>query len=175
MEVNRIQLRELRQDDWKSIHSYASIEEVCQYQPWGPNTEVESRAFVRDIIVDASMNPRTRFAYAILEGETFIGVCELNVRDRANEYGEISYILHPNRWGRGLATEAATMLLSYAFDELKLHKVSATCNPENRGSARVLEKIGMVKEGLLRDNLKMVNGWRNSLLFSMLDREWTRR
>ncbi|MGB8000403.1 MAG: GNAT family protein [Anaerobacillus sp.] len=168
----RIQLRELRQEDWKSVHSYASIEEVCQYQPWGPNTEGESQAYVHAIIEDASLNPRKRFAYVILEGESVIGVCELNVRDAANLYGEISYILHPDWWGQGFATEAATMLLSYAFDDLKLHKVSATCNPENIGSKRVLEKIGMVKEGLLREHLKMLNGWRNSLLFSMLDREW---
>ncbi|MDP4549292.1 GNAT family N-acetyltransferase [Alkalihalobacillus macyae] len=170
--MDKIQLREVKEEDWKAIHSYASIEDVCKYQPWGPNTEEESKAYVRDIIEDALVEPRIRYAYSIVENETVIGVCELSIRDRTNERGEIAYILHPDRWGLGFATEAARALLKFSFQELGLHKVSATCNPENSGSKKVLNKLGMKQEGVLRDDLKMRDGWRDSLLFSILEREW---
>lgn len=172
--MEKIQLREVKEEDWQSIHSYASIEEVCKYQPWGPNTEEESKAYVNDIIEDALVKPRTRYAYAIVEEGSVIGVCELNIRDRTNERGEIAYILHPDRWGYGFASEAARTLLNFSFEELGLHKVSATCNPENNASKRVLAKLGMKKEGVLRDDLKMRDGWRDSLLFSILETEWTK-
>ncbi|TKD72547.1 GNAT family N-acetyltransferase [Pseudalkalibacillus hwajinpoensis] len=173
--MEKIQLREVKEEDWKSIHSYASIEEVCKYQPWGPNTEDESKAYVNNIIEDALVKPRTRYAYAIVEDDSVIGVCEVNIRDRVNEQGELAYILHPERWGLGYASEAARTLLTFSFVELGLHKVSATCNPDNIGSKRVLERIGMKQEGVLRDDLKMRDGWRDSLLFSILETEWNNR
>ncbi|EFM09949.1 hypothetical protein PaecuDRAFT_3452 [Paenibacillus curdlanolyticus YK9] len=62
---NELQLRELTHEDWMDVHRYASQEIVCKYQPWGPNTEGETEAFVRQVINDALQEPRTRYVFAI--------------------------------------------------------------------------------------------------------------
>ncbi len=143
----RICLREMEGRDWGDVHKYASQRIACQYQAWGPNTEEQSKAFVEQIIADAAKEVRTRFAFAIIENETMIGTGELSMRDQLNKSGEIAYIINPDYWGRGIATEAARLLLGYGFHECHLHRIYATCDPRNIGSAKVLEKIGMTMEG----------------------------
>ncbi|WHY73942.1 GNAT family N-acetyltransferase [Fictibacillus enclensis] len=170
----RIRLRELRQTDWRSIHSYAGLDISCRYQPWGPNSEEDTLKFVSQAIRDTKQSPRSRFAFAVIEEEKekLIGVAELNIRDFGNKIGEIGYIIHPDFWSSGYATEAGALLLHLGYTVLDLHRIYATCHPENSGSIRVLEKLGMTKEGTMREDLKMKNGWRDSLLYSILKHEW---
>ncbi|WP_274653328.1 GNAT family N-acetyltransferase [Paenibacillus humicola] len=170
----QIELRELEFTDWAGVHAYASLEIACRYQPWGPNTEEESQAFVREAVEDGAQTPRTRFVFAIVPHNTgkMIGAGELNIRDRTNRNGEIGYIVHPDYWGRGIATEAAVLLTDFGFQALRLHRIYATCDPRNTGSAKVLTKLGMTQEGRLRDTLLLRDGWRDSLLFGILEEEW---
>lgn len=67
------------------------------------------------------------------------------------------------------------MLLKFGFEEKGLHRIEARCDPENIGSQKILEKVGMKKEGKLRQNLRMGNGWRDSLLYGILEGEWQKR
>jgi ribosomal-protein-alanine N-acetyltransferase len=172
-----IYLREVRHTDWKDVHAYASQEQVCRYQPWGPNTTDESLSFVDQILQDAQKVPRTQYAHAIVEVGTdrLIGMVELNIRNHTHRSGEIGYVLHPDVWGKGIATEAAESLLKFGFEELLLHRIYATCDPRNNGSYKVLTKLGMTYEGRIRDALLIRDGWRDSLMFSILDHEWTKR
>lgn len=75
-------------------------------------------------------------------------------------------------WDKGNATEVAKLLVEFGFSTLNLHRIFATCDPRNLGSAKVLEKIGMTYEGRIRQNLLLKDGWRDSLLFSILKHEW---
>ncbi|PFG05211.1 RimJ/RimL family protein N-acetyltransferase [Bacillus sp. es.034] len=168
----RLWLREFTMRDWIGVHTYASQEIVCQYQPWGPNTEKDSQDFVNQAIKDSRQKPRTRFIFAIIYDEMVIGAGEFNIRDFTNKVGEIGYIVNPDYWGKGIATEVATLLIDFGFGELKLHRIYATCDPRNIGSSRVLEKVGMTKEGRLREGLLMKDGWRDSSLYSVLEHEW---
>jgi [ribosomal protein S5]-alanine N-acetyltransferase len=74
--TSRILFREMVTEDWKAIHQYASQEIVSQYQPWGPNYEEDSIAYVNEVINDANRNPRERYAFAIVEKQSnlLIGV-----------------------------------------------------------------------------------------------------
>lgn len=168
----RLLLREFTTSDWIGVHTYASQEIVCRYQPWGPNTEKDSQHFVNQAIKDSAQHPRTRFVFAIIYDEILIGAGEFNIRDFTNKVGEIGYIVNPDYWGKGIATEVATLLIDFGFGELKLHRIYATCDPRNIGSSRVLEKVGMTKEGRLREGLLMKDGWRDSSLYSVLEHEW---
>ena len=73
---------------------------------------------------------------------------------------------------QGVATEAARLLLGFGFAVLGRRRIEATCDPDNVASRRVLEKLGMQFEGRLRDDLPMRDGWRDSLLFSIVEGEW---
>ncbi|WP_260682010.1 GNAT family N-acetyltransferase [Alkalicoccobacillus porphyridii] len=143
LQSKHLYLRECLQQDWKSIHSYACDPQVSRYQSWDPQTEVESQAYVAQIIADAAAQLRNRYALAIIENETHqcIGVGELSIRDRMNRVGEVAYVVHPDYWGKGYATEAAEQLIIFGFLQHKLHRIYATC--DHKGSERVMQKLGM--------------------------------
>lgn len=170
----RLVLREIEDKDWVDVHKYASQEIVCKYQPWGPNSEKESKAFVNQIIVDAKKESRSQFTFAIIikENGKMIGAGEMYIRDSSNKVGEIGYVVNPDYWGMGFATEVAKLLIEFGFRELNLHRIYATCDPRNIGSLRVLEKVRMIKEGRIRENLLLKDGWRDSYIYSVLEQEW---
>lgn len=170
----KLLLRELAESDWSDVHQYASQDIVSEYQTWGPNTEEESKNYVLKGMEDSSRRPRTRFVLAIIYEEVMVGAVELNIRDISNKVGEISYIISPNYWGNGIATEAGNLLINFGFEEIILHRIFATCDPRNVGSSRVLEKLGMKKEGVIREHLLAKDGWRDSLLYSILEQEWAK-
>jgi len=177
LKSERVILREMEETDWRDVHKYASQEKVCQYQPWGPNSEQETENFVNLILIDAKKDPRSRFVFAVIEKESgeLIGAGEINIRDSSNRVGEIGYIMNPQYWGKGFATEVAKLLIAYGFNDLNLHRIYATCDPRNIGSSKVLEKVGMIKEGRMRQDLLLKDGWRDSLLYSILEHEWLRK
>jgi len=174
LNTKRVILREIEESDWIDVHKYASQKEVCQYQPWGPNTEIETKEFIHQVIIDAKKVPRTRFAFAILVKETnsFIGTVEFNIRDQQNKIGEIGYIVHPSYWGMGYASEVAKEVISFGFLQYKLHRIYATCDVRNIASAKVLEKCGLILEGRMREDLLLRDGWRDTYLYSILEHEW---
>ena len=175
LKSERVIMQEIEEKDWVDVHKYASQQLVCQYQPWGPNSEEESEEFVKQVIVDAKKKPRSRFVFAIiLRGNgNMIGAAELNIQDYSNKIGEIGYIINPDFWGMGYATEAAKLVIEFSFKNFNLHRIYATCDPRNVASSKVLEKIGMTKEGRIREDLLLKDGWRDSLLYSILVHEWS--
>lgn len=170
----RVILREMEEKDWIDVHKYASQEKVCQYQPWGPNSEWDSKEFVRRVLLDAQKENRSRFVFAVvsMENGEMVGAGEINVRNNANRAGEIAYIMNPDYWGMGFATEVANLLIFFGFSQLNFHRIFATCDSRNSGSIRVLEKVGMTKEGRMREDLWIKDGWRDSLLYSKLEHDW---
>ncbi|MFI8434486.1 GNAT family N-acetyltransferase [Streptomyces sp. NPDC079020] len=158
--------------DWRVVHSWASLAQVCRFQSWGPNTEEETRAFVAAAVAARSHSPQRRFAYTARFGADVVGMGEVHVRSRAHRQGEITYAVHPRVWGQGAGTAIGEELLARGFEDLGLHRIHATCDPRNLGSARVLRKLGMTWEGRLRHTTLIRDGWRDSELFSILEDEW---
>ncbi|MEV4760376.1 GNAT family N-acetyltransferase [Micromonospora sp. NPDC049559] len=170
LHTTRLLLREFAPADHPPVHAFASDPRVTRFTDWGPNTPEETTTFLREVTHDARALPRTRFGLAVVERAEglLVGSIELRVTSAAHRRGTLGYALAPSRWGRGYATEAAAALLRYGFDGLGLHKINATCDPDNLGSARVLAKIGMRPEGHLRDQVRTRDGWRDRLLFAAL-------
>ena len=73
--------------------------------------------------------------------------------------------------GQEYATEAVKVIISFGFQELDLHRIFATCHPENIASARVMQKIGMQQEGYLREHRWIKGEWRDSWLYAILEHE----
>lgn len=163
-------LRPITEDDWPAVHAWASQERACRFQAWGPNTVQQTREFVTDAARAWSCVPRTRLVFAVTLDGCVVGNCVLDLRGRAQ--GEISYVLHPDYWGRGLATAAARQLVQLGFDEHALHRIFATCDPRNTASAAVLGRLGMQYEGRMRETTLIRDGWRDSDLYSILVHEW---
>ncbi|WP_234376893.1 GNAT family N-acetyltransferase [Streptomyces sp. TP-A0356] len=167
-----VTLRQLALNDWQAVHSWAGLERACRYQPWGPNTEEETRAFVQAAVEAWSHADQQRFAYVALFENELVGMGELRIRSRRHRQGEIAYIVHPRAWGRGVGTAIGRELLSRGFGELGLHRICATCDPRNLASVRVLGKLGMTYEGRHQHTALIRDGWRDSEMFSILEGEW---
>jgi RimJ/RimL family protein N-acetyltransferase len=167
-------LRQFEEDDWRAVHEYASDPEVVRCMPWGPNTEEESREFVRRAMAAAAEMPRLKYDFAILlHGSTrLIGACGIYLGEDARQ-ANIGYVLNRAFWGKGYGTEAARAFLNFGFGELKLHRITAACDVLNKSSARVMEKIGMRREGLMRQDVWEKGEWRDSLYYAILAEEWT--
>ncbi|MCX5427932.1 GNAT family N-acetyltransferase [Streptomyces sp. NBC_00257] len=170
-----VTMRELVVGDCHAVHAFASLPEACRYQAWGPNTEEQTRDFVQSAVDARLQSPRARFVYAAcLDGE-LVGIGELKVRSLAHRQGEISCLVHPRAWGRGVGTAIGGELLGRGFGLIGLHRIYATCDPRNVASARVLGKLGMTHEGRHRHTARIRDGWRDSDVFSILDQEWAHR
>jgi RimJ/RimL family protein N-acetyltransferase len=173
----RLVLREFAAEDWPAVHAWASRPEACRYQAWGPNTPEETRAHVDRVVAAAAARPRTEYTLLaqLREGGRVVGSGSLFVRSERFRTGEVAYIVHPDLWGQGIASEIAKLLVGWGFADLELHRVFGTCDPRNVGSARVLQKLGMVHEGRLRHVALIRDGWRDSDLYAVLEDEWNGR
>ncbi len=174
LDLSKIALRPFQPGDWPRIHEWAGLEVACRYQPWGPNTKPETEAFVAAAVASWTAEPRRRFAWVATHPVTgVLGIGELNIRHALWKRGEISYSVHPDYWGQGIASEIARLLCRFAFEEQDLERVEATCDPRNSASAAVLKRIGMTYEGTLRRTVLIRTGWRDSKMHSLTRPEWT--
>lgn len=175
--TDRLVLRDFVMSDWQRVHRYASDPEVVKFMDWGPNTVNETKDFVRMAITLQKDRPRRHFDLAVVTNleNCLIGGCGIYITSPHNREAFIGYCLSRDSWGQGYATEAAGRLLSFGFTQLKLHRIFATCDPLNLASAGVLEKCGMQLEGRLRENKLIGKRWRDSLVYAILEHEWSSR
>ena len=131
-------------------------------------TEAETEAFAtRHALVDP-----TAWAVISLSSQTLIGHLVFHPWAGPHTY-EIGWVFAQEHHGRGYATEAARALLSHAFKTLGLHRVIATCQPENPASWRVMEKLGMRREGYFRQCIARDSGiWWDEYFYATLADEW---
>lgn len=170
--TERLILRDFVSEDEAAMHDYASDPEVVRYLMWGPNTAEETAAFMRLTLASQRERPRRTWDLAVARRADgrLIGSCGIRLKD-APDAG-MGYVYVRDAWGQGYGTEAARSLLDAGFRQLGLHRIWATCDPENSGSARVLEKAGMRREGHLRRHAWVKGRWRDSLLYAVLEDEW---
>ena len=176
LETPHLLLREFEDDDWKAVQEYAANPAVLRYLPGDPPTEARVRQTVRWMKEGKGDNP-PHYDFAVVHKfeQHLIGWCSISIRYDELQQGELAYALNPRFWGKGYATEAAHRGLDYGFSELKLHRIFATCRPENVGSWRVLEKVGLRREGHLRQHRWIRDAWQDSFLYAILDHEWKAR
>ncbi len=172
--TERFLLREYEEADVPAVHAYGSDPEVVRYMLWGPNTEEETREFIRKTRTESEQQPRKNYDLAIATKSDgrLIGGCGLFVKSTDLGEAEIGYVLRRDHWGQGCVTEAAWAMVAFGFEQLGLHRIYARCNPENIGSARVMEKIGMTREGHLREVAWIKERWQDYLVYAILEREW---
>lgn len=101
-----------------------------------------------------------------------VGTTELRLTLRA-ERAELGIAIHDKtQWGKGLGTEAARLVVDYAFEELDLNRVELTTDEENARAIRCYEKVGFVREGLLRRHRPLDGDFSNTVVMGVLREEW---
>ncbi len=167
-------LREFSESDWPAVLAYQRDPLYLRYYAWTDRTSEDVHEFVQMFLTQQQATPRLKFQLAIVLKATghLIGNCGIRMKSADAHEADIGYELAPQHWGQGYATEAAQAMLRFGFTHLRLHRIWSWCIADNAGSARVLEKLGMRREGWLRENEYFKGRWWDTLLFAMLDDEW---
>jgi RimJ/RimL family protein N-acetyltransferase len=172
----RVRLREVSADDAVTALGFAGDPEFFRYLPFEavPDEAAEAK-FLARLAAEARAKPRRQYHLGIVWSAThrLDGMARLGINEPNPLVGDIGYGVRRDHQARGIATEAAALLLDFGFRDLGLHRVFAYHHPDNLASERVLEKLGMRREGRLRENLLAHGTWRDSVVWAILDREWT--
>ncbi|HLO15258.1 MAG TPA: GNAT family N-acetyltransferase [Anaerolineales bacterium] len=149
IETKRLVLRKPRLDDASAIfHGWAQDKEVTRYLTWRPHQRIEqTQEFVRGCL--AAWEHETRFPYMITLKEAGEVIGMIDPRIEGPKVG-IGYGAARAHWGKGYITEATRTIIEWAFQQPSIYRVYATTDVENVASQRVLEKVGMQCEGVLR-------------------------
>jgi [ribosomal protein S5]-alanine N-acetyltransferase len=174
LETERLILREFREEDWRDVQEYRSDAVVVKYLPFEPATEKETKTLIAKILAFQKAQPRTVYNFAMInkQDDKVIGSCSLELSTDGDKQGEIGYVLNRNSWNQGLMTECVRKVISFGFGQLGMHRIFGGCDPANIASYRVMEKLGMQKEGHLREHEFWKGAWRDFLLYSILEQEW---
>lgn len=174
IETKRLILREFEDEDWVSVHEYASDAEVSKYMEWGPNTEKETRNFVKGARHFRREDPRRHYEMAIYHkgDKRLMGGVGLTIFDSGLKQAALGYTLHRSYWNQGIASEAAAAMIRYGFEQLGLHRIHASCDVLNIGSAAVMQKCGMRKEAHFLEERLIKGHWRDTFLYAILSSEW---
>ncbi|MDH3708043.1 MAG: GNAT family N-acetyltransferase, partial [Acidimicrobiia bacterium] len=167
-------LREFDQADAPAVQRWTGDPDVVRYVPLDRTDPAGAESYVAGLVAESAAVERSAYTLAIVERASAeaVGAVALTIDSRRHRRGELGYLLRRDRWGQGLATEAAALAVSFGFSDLGLHRIWAVCDPDNAASGRVLTKIGMTREGLLRDDLLVDGGWRDSVIYAALADEW---
>ncbi|MGK7929671.1 MAG: GNAT family N-acetyltransferase [Spirulina sp.] len=106
--------------------------------------------------------------------QQIIGAIALRDIDAEHQQGELGYWIGVEFWGRGYASEAARTAIAYGFEVLHLHRIYAHHMARNPASGRILQKLGMRQEGLLRDRVRKWDIFEDVCLYAILEEEWSK-
>ncbi|MFC7687187.1 GNAT family N-acetyltransferase [Ureibacillus sp. GCM10028918] len=168
IESDRLLIRKFNIDDVKEVHEYTSNPFVMKYIPEGVLSMVETHSFIIENMGEVA----EKFAVILKEENRLIGHIAF-FKYFGNHTYEIGWVFNSNYYNRGFATEAAHTILNYGFSELKLHRIIATCQPENIPSYRIMKKIGMRREGLFKKCIPHNDEWWDEYFYAILGEEWT--
>ena len=167
----RVELRVTEREDVEFLQRARSDPELRRPLTYTePRTREQIEEFYENTI--AADNGDANFLVCVPDRDEPVG--EANLFRVEDDHAEIAYWLVPEARGEGFATEAAGLLLDYAFETRGLHKVFARVVAFNEASAALLERLGFVEEGRLRDHLYLDGDYRDVSLFGLLRGEWER-
>ena len=149
IETARLVLRQPRIDDARAIFAgWTQDQEVTRFLTWHPHqTVVQTEKFIQSCISVWKHGKRFPYMIILKENDHIIGM--IDPRIEGAKVG-IGYVAARAYWGKGYVPEATRMIIEWAFQQSSIHRVYATTDIENVASQRVLEKVGMQCEGILR-------------------------
>lgn len=143
----RLILRDFRERDLPDVFALRSAPAVARFMDFAPETRDQAQSWLDAAIAHNRQRPPRAYNLAIAHGadERAIGWIGIGPSERYPGAGELGfgYMLHPNHWGRGYATEAVRATLDFGFTARGGRRASAWCDAANRASARVLERAGL--------------------------------
>jgi len=152
------------------MHSNANVLRYWDAPPWSERVQAERFMTTSRQVVEAGTG--VRLAVDRVSDGAFIGWCSLTRWNPDYRSASMGYCFDDAAWGQGYGTEAARAVLQWAFDTLELNRVQAETDTRNVASTRVLEKLGFVLEGMLREDCVVNGEVSDSWVYGLIRREW---
>lgn len=169
LSTSRLLLREVTDEDAEAILVLRSNPHTMKYLDRPDLKDLgEARLYIDKNKSDYLRNEGISWILVLHETKEVIGTAGFWRFDKANHRAEIGYMLLPQYWGKGLATEVLDSIITYAFSTLKLHSIEANVNPENEASKKLLLRSGFKQEAYFRENYFFNGRFLDSVIYCLL-------
>ncbi|NGP46829.1 GNAT family N-acetyltransferase [Bacillaceae bacterium SIJ1] len=173
LETKRLRLRELNFEDSLFIFKLFSDKEVCKYlYDEEIYTDMEDAQGFIEWYSNPEENLRNRWGIERKVDRALLGTCGFDSWDRYNHIAEIGYDLWHEYWGHGYMTETLECAIEGGFNHMNLNRIQAFVALENEKSAKLLEKLGFMNEGIFREKHLFRGLYYDHYCYSLLKREW---
>ncbi|MBK1707444.1 GNAT family N-acetyltransferase [Halochromatium glycolicum] len=165
-----VTIQPFRESDAPKLYAAVreSIAEVQPWMPWCHDQYSEADAISWIELASRGRAEKTMFEFAIFSAEALIGACGINHINLNDRVANLGYWVRSSRTGRGAATEAVKQLISWGFDNTEFNRIEIVAAVENVPSQRVAEKVGAVREGILRMRTMTGNGPSDAVMYSVV-------
>jgi len=172
--TKRLILRKMVRSDYSDMFEYASDPNVTKYLTWSAHPD---RHYTHKYLsyIQSKYKSGEFHDWALEYDNKMIGTCGFTSLDTNNMCGEIGYVISPAYANLGLATEAVGRVLKFGFEVLGLNRIEGRFMAENSASRRVMEKNGMIFEGIKRESLLVKGKFVSVGICSILRKEWVSR
>jgi len=153
-ETERCYLEKISQRHREDIFEYASDGDTTRFMSWPPHKTRDNTDFFIDLCREQyEKGTELDFAIVLKENDKMIGSAGMVLDGPEPGSREIGYIINKKYWGRGIVPEVSRYLMKMGFEELGLNSIYAHCDPDNKQSERVMQKLGMTYQGIFDVNL----------------------
>lgn len=174
--TERLVLRKLKPEDADDLYRYFSLDEVTEFLDLDTFQTVEQAGeLIRIWNQRFEDGQGIRWGIALKEDDRLIGTCGFHHWMKAHYKAEIGYELSPEYWRKGIMTEAIGGILAFGFRVWGLNRIEAFIDPRNVASRKLLEKLGLKEEGVLRECFFEKNRFVDAVLFAILRKEYMKR
>lgn len=174
LESERLKFRAIKRSDIDDIYEYSKNPNTSKFLLWSPHmSKYTTQEFVDIILSKYKSGEYNDWAIVLKKTNKMIGTCGFTRIDDENKTVEIGYVLNPEFWGNGYATEAVKKILEFAFNELDANRVEARFMLGNDASLAVMKKVGMTLEGYYRDAIIAKGKFKTIGVSSILKKEYS--
>jgi RimJ/RimL family protein N-acetyltransferase len=174
LDGDRLRLRAFRDGDLEALYAIYSDPKVMRYWSYPPWTDhAQAAAYLSRALAEPVTDSMLAWAITKHDDDVLIGTVTLYQIDSAQGRAEVGYALATAHWGRGYAQEALRLAFEHAFAVLQLRRIEADVDPRNHASCRLLERLGFLREGLLRQRWTVAGELQDSAIHGLLRGELT--
>jgi ribosomal-protein-alanine N-acetyltransferase len=151
LETERLILRPITLADADDVYEYGRDPKVGKYMIYPLHTSIaDAINWLETVPGEFARRERINFAITLKPNGKFVGSCSYHHISPEHHRLQIGYVLTRSAWGKGYMAETVSEMIRFAFEEMSMHRIEATCYEANERSARVMERCGMKHEGTLK-------------------------
>ncbi len=174
--TDRLILRKMTHEDAEDIFRYLSDPEVIRYSIGEPHKDLDnSIAYIDSVLTAYENNYAGLWCIVPKDTNRVIGTCGIEIWFKEHQRAEIGYSLSQDNWGNGYMTEALHAIVQFGFEKMDLNRIEAFCHVDNAPSLRVLEKIGLRQEGMLRQHTFSRDQFFDVFVYGILREEYVNK